>query len=123
MSSVHVALSQRKTNNFKADATTSMYALSTIVAAQAASTAQLGSVFVLAAGGSFALGAAMSTTVTASHTMTDLGKTLVFQIAGDNATIKMQEVKYQTASAVWQTGYVVVENNFNTGALVTVSRV
>lgn len=124
MSSVHTALSQRKTNTFKADTATNMYTLSGIVGAQAASTAQLGSVFVIAGTGSFALGSAMSPQITISHTVTDLGKTLVLEQAGSDAYIKLQEVKWQTGVTAYVTGYVVVENNMNlNGYVVTVSRV
>jgi len=80
--------------------------------------------FVIAGTGSFALGSALGTQITQSHTVTDLGKTIVLQQAGSDAYIKLQEVKWHTGVTAFVTGYVVVENNMNlNGYTVTVSRV
>ena len=122
MSSVHNALSQRKTNTFKADVTTLLYQLATIKTALAGINAvQLGgadgSMFVAPSAPS---GLGATTNVTASHSLTDLGKTLVIQY--NDSVTKLQEVKYQTTATAWVTGYVVTESNWN-AFLVTVSRV
>ena len=128
MSSVHVALSQRKTNTFKIDAATDYWLLPTIVAAQVGTTTQIGGssggMFVIAGTGAFNLGTRTGQITVTGSTVTDLGKTIVLQQAGSDAYMKLQEVKYHTGLTTFVTGYVVVENNMNlNGYTVTVSRV
>lgn len=55
-----------------------------------------------------------------SATLTDLGTTLTVQVAdaADGAVaLKLRKVKYQTATSVFVTGYVVEENNYNGGLI------
>jgi hypothetical protein len=127
MSSVHVALSQPKTNTLKVGGTVApMYTLASIQTALAAqSVVAVGSVFVAPSASAItsAVGSFSSVgNAAVNTTLTDLGKTLVVEF--NDATVKFREVKYQTAATTFVTGYVVVENNWNlSGLTVLVSRV
>jgi hypothetical protein len=122
MSSVHAALSQRKTNTFKVDATANYYSIAVVAAALPAGTAQLGG----SAGSVFVCPSLPSTlgtqtgTFPAGKCLTDIGKTLVIQF--NDSYTKLQEVKYQSDAITFVTGFVVVESNWNTFP-VNVSRV
>ena len=78
------------------------------------------------------------TTAAAASTLTDVGKTITLTVndgANNNSSIKLREVKFQAyvnsgnSAVPFITGYVVVENSFNTAATtsadlkVTVARV
>ena len=122
MSSVHAALSQRKTNTFKVDDTANYYTIAVIAAALPSGTVQLGG----AEGGMFVCPTAPSTLGTQSGTfalgkcLTDLGKTIVIQF--NDSYTKLHEVKFQSAATTFVTGFVVTESNWNVFP-VNVSRV
>jgi len=65
----------------------------------------------------------------ASATLTDLGKDLLVEVVGSTdgaAAVRLREVKYQTATNTFVTGYVVLENNYQLATTTTnllVSRV
>lgn len=117
------APAQRLTNAFSVMPTTVcyVYTLANLSAQLAAnSVQQVGSLFVAptVAAVTTAFGAASTSTAPAGATLTDMGKSLTIEVnnATDGAAyVKLQEVKYQTATSVFVTGYVVVENNYNGG--------
>jgi hypothetical protein len=117
--STHRAPAQRLTNTFVVGNTAApvfqLANLTTVFAAQSAQ--QIGSLFVAPSGTAIsnALAAATAPTVAVNYSLIDLGKTLTVQV--NNATdgacyMKFREVKYQTATSTFVTGYVVVENNY-----------
>ena len=121
--SSHRAPAQRLTNAFSVMPTTVcyVYTMANLSAQLAAnSVQQVGSLFVaptiLAV--TNAAGDATTSTAPAGATLTDMGKTITIEV--NNATegpayVKLQEVKYQTATSTFAIGYVVVENNYNGG--------
>lgn len=120
----HRAPAQRKTNAFSVLPTTVCYVfqlanLTSVLTAN--SVQQVGSLFVAptVAAVTDAFDAASAIfSAPAGATLTDLGKTLTIEVnnATDGAAyVKLQEVKYQTLTSTFVTGYVVVENNYNGG--------
>jgi hypothetical protein len=130
MSSAFRGLNQPPTKSLITNASTNVYSLSSLTTQLAAvSAVQIGSLFVALTTGniSTAFGAASTVaTPAAGRTLTDLGKTVTIEVSGatDGAcVVKLREVKYQTATSTFVTGYVVIENNYNLSAsLVTVAR-
>jgi hypothetical protein len=129
-------LNQPITRSLITIASNNIYSLSSLTT-QLTTTAvaqQIGSLFVCSgttANINTAFGAASTVaTPAAGRTLTDLGKTVTIEIAAaasstnDGAcVVRLREVKYQTATSTFVTGYVVVENNYQlANALVTVAR-
>jgi hypothetical protein len=80
---------------------------------------QIGSLFVApttsAIDNSVGSAGGIAPTAAVNTSLTDLGKTITVQV--NNATdgacyMKFREVKYQTATSTFVTGYVIVENNY-----------
>ena len=130
MSSVNRGLAQPLSKSLILRAATNVYSLSSLATQLAAvSAVQVGSVFVAPTAASIntALGAASPVSTGATgNTVTDLGKTITIEVSGatDGAcVVRLREVKHQTATSAFTTGYVVVENNYQlSNALVTVGR-
>ena len=116
----HRVPAQRLTNAFVVNPSTAapVFQLANLTTVFAAQGAQIvGSLFVAPSGTAItnALAAATAPTVAVNYSLTDLGKTLTVQV--NNATdgacyMKFREIKYQTATSTFVTGYVIVENNY-----------